>query len=37
MLEYAEKLGQPYYTGVRFHAFDFQRQDVFLIPSLQIR
>ena len=27
-----KKLGQPYYTGVRFHAFDFQRQDVFSNP-----
>lgn len=27
-----KKLGQPYYTGLRFHAFDFQRQDVFANP-----
>ncbi|MAD06394.1 MAG: hypothetical protein CMP86_03165 [Gammaproteobacteria bacterium] len=27
-----KKLGQPYYTGVRLHAFDFQRQDVFSNP-----
>ena len=27
-----KKLGQPYYTGLRFHAFDFQRQGVFANP-----
>lgn len=27
-----KKLGQPYYTGLRFHAFDFQRQEVFANP-----
>ena len=27
-----KKLGQPYYTGLRFHAFDFQRQNVFANP-----
>ena len=27
-----KKLGQPYFTGLRFHAFDFQRQEVFANP-----